>query len=190
MSSTLVFQPDDDLIFLAQDVLSNAGYQVKKIPQNGITVLLAENKYSILGLTATATIRDIETAESALAGIMQDAIRDSRVELGPKSWEMYLVLLTREKLGEQDAITRTITRTIFEIRYDMRQFRRIVRVGVSATERAVRRALVSFLDFPELGDRTFAMDPLELLSSALAEHGITKEKADRAVGIYRTRERT
>lgn len=183
MSSSLVFQPDEDLIFLAQDVLSNAGYHVKKIP--GTAVLLAENKYSILGLTATATVRDIETAESVLVEIIQDSIRNLRVELGPKSWEMYLVLLTREELGEQDSIVRTIS----EIRYDMRQFRRVVRVGVSATERDVRRALVSFLDFPELGDGELAEDPLALLSSALVEHGITKEKADRAVGIYRTRER-
>ena len=189
-----VFQSDDLLIFLAKRVLSNAGYHVENIP--GKAVLLAENKHFILGLTATATVQDIEAAESVLAAdiqkVIQEAVHKSKMELGYKSWDIYLVLLTRQALSYQYPSEgrgkRNIAHTISEIRYDTSRFRRIVRVGVSATESSVRRALVSFLDLPEPSDEWSRDDPFELLRSALVESGIAEEKADRAVAVYAARE--
>ena len=178
------FHPDPALVLLARDVLAQAGYHHRQISENGETVLLAENRYLIMGLAATATISDFAAAESALTAIIQNEISSSRVELGRKSWELYLVLMTQEKLGEQT----TDTQTLFEIGYDSSRFRRIVRVGVIATERAVRRALSMFLDLPESDTGGFPADPLSALSAMLVEQGFDKEIADRVVNIYRNEE--
>ena len=148
------FATDEHLLALSQEVLSDAGFACERVSLGADTGLLAENEYSIIALTTTATVAEIEAAESALAGYL--GVRTDGVDLGAKVWDMHLVMLSRDECMERGPGARSV----FEIAYDTSQFRRIIKVGVFATPTAVRGALSSFMDLPAVAP--LVTDPYKL----------------------------
>lgn len=177
MSQQTSFRADVDLIALARTVLTDAGY-VHELAESG-DVLLAENAYAFVALTASPTISDLAIAETAVAALLQDRLAGA--DIGPKRWDAYLVLLSQETPHEQGEGVHWL----FDINYDTRGFRRIARAGVEATIHSVRNALTPFVEPVRLEDAGLLGDSLDSLAAALTAHEIGREIATRAVDVFR-----
>lgn len=169
---------DSELLYLAKAVLDGEGFAVEEHADESLNILLAENAWFVLAVTAVATIQDLEEAESRVEAIL--AARMNTADIGPKRWDAYLVLLTRERLLEG-----TDSRGIFEINYDTRAIRRIARADVGASLADVRYALAPFVAPIELRDPMASRDALEMLVDALVSEGTDGDVAGRAVLAFR-----
>ena len=174
-----MFRTDKDVLSIAQRIFPQAGYATESLDVQGNSILLAENAYSIVAFAAPATIDDLVLAETLVEEILCSRIES--VDVGPKYWDSYIVLLTREPPTERgDGLL-----PLFNINYDTRGVRRIARVGVEASEREVRRALTPFVEPARRVDGELGLDPLEAMPGALARHGIDPSIASRSVEIFR-----
>ena len=172
------FRTDADVFAIAQRILPEAGYVTEVVTRRSESILLAENAYGILGLAATATIDDLYTAEPLVETLLQTRI--DGVEIGPKLWDAYVVLLTREIAGPEGSGLGPI----FSINYDTRGFRRLARIGVEPTLRGVRYALTPFVAPIELEDVSLLDDPLAAMCTALISHGVEESLATRSIEIF------
>lgn len=171
------FRADEDLLALARAVLDESGFVAELVQSE--TVLLAENQFAIVALAATPTLADLLVAEAAVESFLR--ARVAQIDIGPKVWDAYLVLLTQESSRSQERAYQRL----FEINYDTHEFRRIARVGVGLTFREVRNALTPFMEPLRLDEAGLSVDPLDLLPVALNRHGIGIDAAERAVAIFR-----
>lgn len=173
------FRTDVDVFAMARRILPEAGYVTETVTLQEESVLLAENAYSLIALAATATIEDLFVAEPLVEALLQTRIEG--VDVGPKLWDAYVVLLTREVAGEDGRGLRPL----FSINYDTRGFRRIARVGVEATVRGVRNALAPFVEPIQLEHMTVLADPLRIMSTVLVNHGVEESLAIRSIEIFK-----
>jgi hypothetical protein len=170
---------DAELLALARAVLVDEGYVVEDVAADGVPLLLAENRYFVLGVVAAATIAQIVVAEGWAEEFLAGRLRSA--DVGPKVWDAYLILLTQERLPEGgDA-----TRKLFEINYDTRGIRRIAHAGVFPRLTDVRNALTPFVAPIELDDPTIATSVFESFIESLVARGIDREVAVRAVTASR-----
>jgi hypothetical protein len=169
---------DRELLALGRSVLLDEGFVVEEV-QGEVSILLAENAYFLVGVCAAPTIEQMLAAQP-LAEIAI-AERFSATDPGPKRWDAYLVLLTQERSPE----SRRTTRELFEINYDTSSLRRIAHTGVQATLASVRDALSSFVRPVELDDPSIVRDPFDAMAEALAERGIERELAVRAITAFK-----
>jgi hypothetical protein len=172
-------EADGELMSLAESVLDTEGYELEIRAQAPLPVLFAENSFFLLAVVTLATISELLVAEPIASSVLSDRL--SEVDVGPKRWDVYLVLLTQERLTEgSDA-----TRTLFEINHDTSRVRRIAHSGVSPTLAGVRLALNPFLAPIALEDPAATDEPLEMLTEALVEHGVDRSIASRVVQAFR-----
>lgn len=169
---------DRELIALARGVLEEEQYVVEEL-HDGVPLLLAENRYFVIGVVATPTIRELLLAESLGEVLLTDRMKAG--DPGPKRWDAYLVLLTQERSPDNSETTRQL----FGINYDTSGVRRIAHSGVAPTVAAVREALTPFVAPVELEDQGIASDAFNTLTEALAARGIERQLADRAVSGFR-----
>lgn len=173
------FRADPDLMAIAREVLSSEGFVHESIGESGADILLAENRYFIIGLAATPTIEELLAAEPVVEQSVGALIESANV--GPKLWDTYVVLLTQERPSEEGSASGSL----FGINYDTRGFRRIARAGVEPTVRGVRSALTPFLQPVRLQDADLAADPFDSLVDALVEQGLDADLALRSVQVFR-----
>ena len=173
------FRTDEDLFALARKVLSDAGFAQKEVTLQNVAVLLAENAYCIVALATTPTVDDLIAAEPQVEALLHSRVE--RVGIGPKLWDVYVVLLTQERPSDQ----RGGLGPLFNINYDTRGFRRMARVGVVPTIRGVRNALTPFVEPVRLENPELATSPLVALATALITRGVDESVAGRAIDIYR-----
>jgi hypothetical protein len=159
-------------------VLADEGYSVEDI-EAGLSVLLAENRYFVIAVVAVPTISQVLVAEGMAEAILLDRVASS--DAGPKRWDAYLILLTQEQSPESGAAAREL----FTINYDTAGLRRIVHTDVAPRLSSVRRALAPFVRPITLDDPSIATDPFESLLEALAERGVERDLATRAVTAFR-----
>ena len=178
MTEARGFRTDEDLFALARSVLSEAGFAQEEVKLQDTAVLLAENEYCIVALAATPTMDDLVAAESYVEAFLHKGIESA--DIGPKLWDIYVVLLTQERPSEQG----NGLRPLFKINYDTHSFRRMARVGIEATIQGVRNALIPFVEPVRLEDGELATAPLEVLSAELISFGVDESVATRAVEIY------
>jgi hypothetical protein len=171
--------PDDELLSLAASVLHSEGFAVELYAGHPLPVLFAENSFFLLALTSLATISELLVAEPVASSVLADRL--SQVDVGPKRWDVYLVLLTQEPLTEGGESTRAL----FEINHDTNRVRRIAHTGVSPTIAGVRLALNPFLAPIELDDPAVSDEPLQMFTEALIEHGVDRDIASRVVSAFR-----
>lgn len=169
---------DRELLALARGVLEEEQYAVEDL-SNGLPLLLAENRYFVVGVVATPTLRELILAESMGEAALTDRMRAT--DPGPKRWDAYLVLMTQERSPDDSATARQL----FSINYDTSSVRRIAHSGVSPTVTSVREALTPFVAPIELEDQGIASDPFAAMVEALAARGIERGFADRAVDAFR-----
>ena len=180
MTEVQGFRTDEDLFAFARNVLSEAGFAQEEVKLQDTAVLLAENEYCIVALAATPTMDDLVAAEPHLEAYLNKGVGGA--DIGPKIWDIYVVLLTQEKPSEQGSGLLPL----FEINYDTRGFRRMARVGIEATTQGVRNALIPFVPPVKLEDKEITTAPLVALSDELISRGIEESVATRAVEIYQT----
>jgi len=172
-------QVDAELLGLARAVLESEGYSIEDVADDGLPLLLAENRFFIICVVTAATIGQLIVAEGRVEGALAERLQAA--DVGPKVWDAYLVLLTQERLPEGGGATRAL----FDINYDTRAIRRIAHSGVYPTMAEVRTALTPFVTPMELDDPTIAVDPFKPFIEALVGRGIDREVAVRAVTASR-----
>lgn len=178
MSDALQTSFDRELLSLARAVLEGASYSVEHI-ESPISILLAENRYFFVGVVATSTIGQLLLAEDSAEAFLAERL--SKSDPGPKLWDAYLILLTQERSPEDDVVTRQL----FSINYDTVGMRRIAHSGVEPTLASVRNALTPFVPPIQLDDPTVTANPFLALVESLAERGIEREVAIRAIEAFR-----
>jgi hypothetical protein len=177
--ATLAIRGDAELLALARTVLVDEGYAIEDIEVGGVHLLLAENRYFVLGVVTAATIDQIVIAEGWAEELLADRLRAA--DIGPKIWDAYLILLTQERLPEGGHATREL----FEINYDTRGIRRIAHSGVLPSLADVRNGLTPFVAPIELDDPTIVTSPFEPFVESLVARGVDREVAVRAVTAWR-----
>src|SRR5687767_13156711 len=116
---------DVELLDLAAGVLVDAGYSVTRTTEHGIDLLLAEDADNVVAITAVTSTDAIFDAEPAVTRAL--ASRFAGPGEAPKRWDAYAVLLTSSTPDDAKA------EALFSLSYNLKQVRRIVRVGVDAT---------------------------------------------------------
>lgn len=168
---------DDELLLIARTVLQEQGFHVETVTE-GIDLVLAENRYFVVAVAATSTIRELILAEPVAFGAL--AQRTESATLGPKKWDTYLVLLTQERSPEEEAVTREL----YAINYDTSRLRRIAHTGVDPTPDAVRHALAPFIEPAVSATAAVEADPFVSLLRTLVSRGVDPELAQRAVTAF------
>lgn len=168
----------DPLLTLSADVLSSAGYATDTFGvERDVLGLRAENPMFVLSVVSAPTMGDL----LRLNGVVSAALAQDLSEgMGPKRWDGYLVLLTPEALldvGDE-------TLHLYELSYDTRVVRRIVRTGVEPELAAIRQIFRPFLPLEHHEVSAFT-DPLESLRTELAAQGVSELFAARAVNAFR-----
>lgn len=170
---------DPLLLGVSRRVLSARGFRIRESQLDGLVAapwLLAENDYFLLGLTAGSTLDDLRVLEGYVAAEMNQLLE--KAELGPKRWDSYVVLLgssDADKRGDPD---------LLRLQYNTRSLRRVVSLGVQASEEAVSRALTAFLPLPDPPAGGLP-SPFEGLLEQLIINGVARERAVQAVATYR-----
>ena len=172
--------PDRELMGLARSVLESESFNVEivEIAEGGIPFLLAENSYFIVGVVATATIRDLIGVEGPAAHDLAERV--SAGDAGPKLWDAYLVLLTQEL--SPDAAS--VTRDLYQINYDTSRLRRLAHTGVPCTLTGVRTALNPFVRPITLDAPVVSTDPFESMTASLVRRGVDEDLASKAVQVF------
>lgn len=174
------FRTDRDLLTLAGRLLTDAGFAQEETVVSDSIVLLSENEYCIVALTATPTLDELVSAEPQVANLLHERLHGA--DVGPKLWDAYVVLLTQERPPDHG----TGLHPLFTLAYDMRGFRRIARVGIEPTLQGARSALTPFVAPLRLHGTGLATPPLLALSSALVTRGVDEGLAKRAIKIHRS----
>lgn len=169
---------DRDLLLLMEAVLLEQGFQVEHADQ-GIDLLLAENRYFVIAAAAMNTINNLINAEPIAVEAL--ASRVDSATLGPKKWDTYVVLLTQEKSGEDDQVTHDL----YKINYDTALLRRIAHTGVAPTREDVERALAPFMHPKRSASEEASTDALTLLLQSLVSRGAESDLAHRAINAFR-----
>jgi hypothetical protein len=177
MGSSKVARSDTELLSVVEVVLKGQAFSVEKIEQT-MDLLLAENEYFIVAVVASHTIQDLRDSQGFAEGIL--AARLDAEALGPKKWDVYLVLLTQEVAAEDD----TITRELYAINYDTTRLRRVAHTGVSATQESVSRALAPFIAPVQTRGGAIHKEPMDSLFAALNERGVDPDLASRAIAAF------
>jgi hypothetical protein len=142
----------------------------------GLTLLLAENDFFVVGLVEFATPVDLSSVESASAAEFAARLSDGG---GAKRWDAYLVLLSPAALAG-DVMPESVTTIVYNTRF----LRRIVRWNVGPDEDSLSRALRPFLPLTsaEAGEQS---SPLDRLAGQLPSYGISSEDALQALAEWR-----
>lgn len=172
-----VHRTDDGLLNITKAVLLDQGFHVEVV-RGDVDLILAENSYFIIGVCALNTIHELILAEPIALSTL--ALRAGSANLGPKKWDTYLVLLTQDKTGEDDAATRDL----YAINYDTSRLRRIAHSGIDPTSAAVRHALAPFIEPASSTTDSTKSDALDSLLHALTSRGVSDELANRAISAF------
>ncbi|MCU1439598.1 MAG: hypothetical protein JWP85_595 [Rhodoglobus sp.] len=167
---------DEELVDLAELTLTAAGYSVKPTLLDNLTILVAQNRLNLLVVAATVSVEALLISEASLSRLISE-----RLDADPSTrWDGYLILMTT-----QAAETRQST-ALFGITYNLRQVRRIVRVGVEPTRSGVAQALRPVLPLSQTFFETATIDPLDLLAKRLVQDGLEVPLVDESISRFRT----
>jgi hypothetical protein len=168
---------DRELLSLATSILLEQGYEVEPIDLDA-TLVLAENPYFLVGVSAAPTIAQLLEAEGVAEATLARRLADA--DAGPKRWDAYLVLLTQERSPDNIEVTREL----FDINYDTKRVRRIAHSGVDTTLASVRTALAPFVSPIQLDDPSLTADAFIFFLDALAARGVERDLAIRAIAAF------
>lgn len=166
---------DDDLLSLAGEVLTRAGYTT--VPsESGIFAILAENPDNVVSVTATITVEDTVRAEPILSKLLTARMGGKSLE--GKHWDGYVVILTSQ------AAPGAAAEQLFGIAYNLRHVRRLVKVGVDPTLAGVQRAIRPVLPLPKPPAADELTDPLTLLRDRLLQRGLEAAAVDASIARF------
>jgi hypothetical protein len=168
---------DTELVDLAQVVLGEADYVVRRELINGTPYLLAEDPDNVVVLGAVIDVADVLAIEPVLSEILVKRLAEGTAE--SKKWDGYVVILTSTRSDEDT------TEALFSLTYNLSQVRRIVRIGVDATKAAIARGLRPVLPLRESTGDSALTDPLTALEERLIADGLAPAQVDQAMADFR-----
>ena len=177
--------PDTDLLHLSRRLLKEADFVVKDFDGQP-PILLAENPHFLLAVVATTSVSGFPDAEDAAMKALAERI--PRDNPGPKKWDGYVVILTRDTASAETDGSE-FTQSLYDLVYDRYGMRRIAHVGVEPTPAGVRGALANFFALPadsSISGTSLSLDPLSDLSDALTKHRVDVEIANRAIAMFQS----
>jgi hypothetical protein len=171
---------DPALLAVARRVLAQHAFRVEESPLDGVsgvTWLLAESDYFLLGVACGQSFSDLVVLEGFLAAALGTLVQGPA--LGPKRWDCYAVLLSSSSTDQRGAPD------VVRLQYNTRSLRRLVSLGTAPREDAVREALATFLPLPDPPPGGLP-SAFEELASQLVINGIPQEQAGSVVASYRS----
>lgn len=170
-------QGDAGLLDLARVVLEEARYRVTAAPSTELPVLLAEDENNVVAVTAVLSPQQIVNLEPVVSRVLTERLVEAQVP--EKRWDGYVVLLCAQRADVEQ------TRVLAELANNLRQLRRVIRVGVQPTRAAVARALRPLLPLPtpELGARL--ADPLDALTERLVRDGLPASAVTEVIDAFK-----
>lgn len=168
---------DQELLKVGSSILKANGFSLEYV-SDGMDAVFAEDRNFVVIMVATSTIRDLIEAEHIALRMLGDRMHS--VDLGPKVWDTYLVLLTQDRSSDDP----NLMRQLFSINYDTSKVRRMAHVGVELAPESLRIVLAPFIE-PTISESIIVdINPLLSLSDALISRGIAAEVAQRVVGAF------
>jgi hypothetical protein len=168
----------DELLELARRVLVAAGFavEVAVLPESGRSWLLAEDDFFAVGLISGSSLHELSIADSVGTAALLERL--GGLAAGAKRWDAYLVLLTPAPEGAADSRERV------DLLYNTRGLRRLLGLGVQATEESIRKVLTPFLPLAEPLESALGDIDRDLVE-ALVVNGIDSDAAARYVAAFR-----
>lgn len=162
------------IIGQASKTLQEGGYRVVRTSELPLTInefsLLAEDRFSIVVVTAYETVRELVDRWADVQADLVDYFGKRLSTADPKVWECYLVLLS------PGATTSSQKSKIEQIRFDTRHIRKIVAIGSDLeTTKDVSLALLPVLPMEKIEKLPERKSELEELPEMLAHHGANPE---------------
>ncbi len=151
-----VAEGDAGLLDLARVVLEGARYRVTAALSAEPPVLLAEDENNVVAVTAVLSPEQIVVVEPSVSRVLSERLVQAQVP--EKRWDGYVVLLCAQRADTEQS------RVLAELANNLRQLRRVIRVGVQPTHAAVARALRPLLPLPTPVLGATLDDPLDALS--------------------------
>lgn len=170
----------DERLGIAADVLAEAGFNIERVesPQ-GREEIVADDSYFVVAVVDVLSLPEIGEAE---AGLTDDLLRiASERDLGPRRWDLYSVILCESDVRPGDSVG-----ILFELTYDTKYVRRIIRVGVKPTIASIREALRMFMPIRPMPMDAPLADPLADLEKALNEEGLAEDEAAHVIAAFRS----
>ena len=149
-------------------------YDTKYVTQDNGQLLLASNRWFIIGVAQFESVADLPSVESSSSIALSEQI----VDVGPLTWDAYLLLLTSNP-RDHDQVPASVS----EITYNTQYHRRLIRWGVLPTEDSIARALRPFLPL-QSANASEPTDPVRLLSSRMQLHGLGSDQTEMAIGQW------
>ena len=159
-----VSESDPGLLELARVVLEQEGYKVTTVPSTGDKVFLAEDENNVVAVAAVISPPQIIDVEPVVSRVLTERLVEAHVP--EKRWDGYVVLLCAQPADSE------LTEALAGLTNNLRQLRRVVRVGVDPTRAGVARALRPLLPLPTPVASGTLTDPLELLRGRLIRDGL------------------
>lgn len=150
------------------------GYDTKYIAQDHGQLLLASNRWFIIGIAQFESVADLPSIESSCS----IALSEELVDVGPLRWDAYLLLLTSGARDHDE-----LPASVAEITYNTQYHRRLVRWGVLPTEDSTALALRPFLPL-QSANASEPTDPVRQLATRMQLHGLSSDQAEMAIGQW------
>ncbi len=154
---------DPEGMELMQHVLSNAGYSTRTDGTQEPLSLVAENADNFVVAIATPTVADLVRAEPVVTARLVELLIAGGAS--NKKWDGYAVLLTNQPAQQE------LTELLFGLTYNLRQVRRLIKVGVEPTLAGFARALRPVLPMGNEARAEMARDPLTALEETMVTAG-------------------
>ncbi len=173
---------DEGLLSTASSVLRQNGFAVmaEHLHEADSGWVLAESDLFIVAVVAGPDLDELRRLESFAAPELINRLIHTE-GVGGKRWDAYLVLLARRAGDAADEAPELVA-----IEYNTRGVRRLVAVGVDATEENVRRVLRPFMPLPPPTPGGLA-DAFQDLTEQLAVNGVDADDARRMVAAFQDR---
>ena len=172
-----VAEGDAGLLDLARVVLEGARYRVTAALSAEPPVLLAEDENNVVAVTAVLSPEQIVVVEPSVSRVLSERLVQAQVP--EKRWDGYVVLLCAQRADTEQS------RVLAELANNLRQLRRVIRVGVQPTHAAVARALRPLLPLPTPVLGATLDDPLDALSERLIRDGLPADAVAEVVEAFR-----
>ncbi len=141
-------------------------------------VLVFEDERSIVGLILYASWSELEANWELAQAEMVARISQHVRRIDPKSWDSYLVLLTRDETASVEAVAR--------VRHDTRRLRKLVATGRELTAlSAIEDALLPVLPFRMVQFETERATLVDRLPEMLETRGVAPPLAAAALASFR-----
>lgn len=171
---------DVELLELAEAVLADNDYSVQRASIEGLEVLLAEDRDSVVVLASLLSPEGTFEVEPKMTNLL--ASRFERAKGTPKRWDGYVTILASATasgdLGEP----------LYSLAYNLSRVRRLVRVGVSATRADVQRALAPLLPLSSAEHAMPPTDALRSLEQRLIADGVPEADVSLAMAEFRAQQ--